>query len=298
MAVDNNSSNENNLMGASSSKESDNERDLENFTDFEDSGSEYDPDTAIAKSTGSSSDSTLEQIEDENLKQTKRTERKGRPKKGRNAKYLGQTFRNRKKLKDSNKKHYSIKGKLIKPKIFIDFLCNCTLKCNESISQENRKKVFENFWGLASYNAQTAYIAATVRQQGIKRKRNKQSTRRQYTRVYEISNIKVCRDMYIKTLHISPKRVNTALKKIKTGSVKDERGFIQGGHIKLSEETKNKVIHQISKFPTYISHYTRNESDAKYSVPDHTLRKMYHLYTEDELNHKLGFSSYKTIPIL
>ncbi|CAH1107427.1 unnamed protein product [Psylliodes chrysocephalus] len=139
MAVDNDNSNENNLMGASSSKESDNERDLDNFTDFKDSGSEYDPSTAIAESTGSSSDSILEQIEDENLEQTQRTERKGRSKKGRNEKYPGQTFSNRKKLKDSNKKHYSIKGKLIKPKIFIDFLSNSTLKCNESISQENRK---------------------------------------------------------------------------------------------------------------------------------------------------------------
>nr|XP_022904007.1 uncharacterized protein LOC111416270 [Onthophagus taurus] len=179
--------------------------------------------------------------------------------------------------------------------MFIDFQCNCTLKCNEHVTLAAREKFFTQFWGLESYNAQTTLIAATVKQQGIKRKRNKESNRRQNTRTYHVNNIKVCRDMYIKTLQISPKRVNTALKKIQTGNIKDERGFKCGGYNKLSKETKDKIINQIARFPMYISHYSRNETEAKFLATDLTLNKMYCLYTEEETNHKVGFSTYKTI---
>lgn len=101
--------------------------------------------------------------------------------------------------------------------------------------------------------------------------------------------------MYINTLRISPKRVNTALNKIKTGNIKDERGFKIGGYNKISQEIKNKVISQISKFPTYISHYCRNETEARFLATDLTLNKMYTLFNEEETNEKIGFSTYKAI---
>ncbi|XP_050510421.1 uncharacterized protein LOC126887115 [Diabrotica virgifera virgifera] len=282
------------------------------FTDFEDSGSEFDPKEAIADESDSTDqeqedeqedkqedeqedeqeDKQEDEQEDEPQHHTRQT---SRPKKGRVAKYPGQTFKSRKKLKDGNKKHYTVKGILKEPKQYIDFQCKCTLKCNEHVLSSIREKWFQQFWGLESYNAQTAFIAATIKVQGIKRKRNIESNRRQNTRIYEINNVRVCRDMYIQTLRISPKRVNTALNKIKAGNVKDERGFKIGGHKKISQEIKNKVISQIAKFPTYISHYCRNETDARFLATDLTLNKMYNLYNEEETNDKIGFSIYKTI---
>nr|CAI5856084.1 unnamed protein product [Callosobruchus analis] len=50
---------------------------------------------------------------------------KGRPKKGRRNKYPGQTFSTRKKLKDLNSTHYTVKGKLKEKKMFINFECSC-----------------------------------------------------------------------------------------------------------------------------------------------------------------------------
>ncbi|KAG5862454.1 hypothetical protein JTB14_015230 [Gonioctena quinquepunctata] len=55
---------------------------------------------------------------------------KGRSKEGRHTKYPGQTFATRKKLKDSNKTHYSVKGKLKGTKQFYDYKCRCLKKCS------------------------------------------------------------------------------------------------------------------------------------------------------------------------
>ncbi|CAG9814699.1 unnamed protein product [Phaedon cochleariae] len=98
---------------------------------------------------------------------------KGRSKKGRNNKYPGQTFATRKKLKDANKTHYTVKGKLKEAKQFIDYKCSCLKKCSEKLSGDEKGIYFKNFYDLASYDLQTSYIAATVKEMPIKRKRAK-----------------------------------------------------------------------------------------------------------------------------
>lgn len=52
------------------------------------------------------------------------------------------------------------------------------MKCHEKVPSSEREKLFDKFWQLGSYNIQTGYVGATVKQQGIKRKRNKESTKR------------------------------------------------------------------------------------------------------------------------
>lgn len=93
-----------------------------------------------------------------------------------------QTFASRKKLRDSNKAHYTIKGTFKNPKTFDDFECLCTNKCHEKISAESRKKIFEKFWELGSYNCQTGFIAACLKETDVKRKREKLSEKRKYSR--------------------------------------------------------------------------------------------------------------------
>lgn len=269
-------------------------RDLENFTEFEDSGSEFNPQDFGSDNSTSSSDNQGNIQRNQELL-AERVNFKGRPRKGRKTKFPGQTFNTRKQLKDSNKRHYSVNGKLIEPKTFIDFHCNCPLKCNDKIPAPEREKLFCKFWQLQSYNTQTGFICGTVKQQGVKRKRNKESNKRKMTRIYQLNNVTVCRNMYISTFQISTKRVDTSLKKISTGNLKDERGK-SGARVtkSLSEETINMVKCHIAKFPTYISHYSRNETESKFLAPDLTFKKMYMLYL-DGSNQNVSFSSYKKI---
>lgn len=100
----------------------------------------------------------------------------------------------------------------------------------------------------------------------VKRKRNKSSEIRQFTRVYTLNNIISCRNMFIHTFQISTKRVDTAVKKFKSTIIKDAQGNIENLNKALPDETKNKIISRISSFlPTNL-----------------TLSKMHSLYLEDQ----------------
>lgn len=89
---------------------------------------------------------------------------------------------------------------------------------------DKKQKLFEKFYDLASYNLQTSYIAATVKEMPVKRKRAKDGPGKSYTRVYMLGEVEVCRDTYINTYQISTKRVNTALEKKRSTRIQDERG--------------------------------------------------------------------------
>lgn len=93
-------------------------------------------------------------------------------------KYPGQTNRNWKQLGDYKCRHFSVAGKLVKPRLFVDYYCGCLMKCWEKVSSDERDSLFKEFWNLGSYDSQTGFIAATVQEQSIKRKRNKGSSMR------------------------------------------------------------------------------------------------------------------------
>ncbi|CAH1107459.1 unnamed protein product [Psylliodes chrysocephalus] len=74
----------------------------------------------------------------------------------------------------------------------------------------------------------------------------------------------------------------------------DQRGIKQDGKNKTSEEKVEEVINQINKIPTYISHYSRKKTDAKFLPPDVTLSKMYEMYSQ-EIENSVSITTYKKI---
>lgn len=188
----------------------------------------------------------------------------GRPKKGRKRKHCKQTFQSRKKLKDSNKPHMSVKGIYHNPKPFNDFNCNCPKRCTNKVPTAIRKKIFEKFWDLGSYDCQTTFIAALISEINTKRKRSL-TNKRIYTRHYQLDKVGVCKELFVKTLGISGKRVNTALNKIRSDSVTDKRGIHRKGVPRICPDEIQKVKDHINMFPRYKSHYCRGESgDTEY----------------------------------
>ncbi|CAH1128844.1 unnamed protein product [Ceutorhynchus assimilis] len=105
--------------------------------------------------------------------------------------------------------------------------------------------------------------------------RTKDGPGESFTRVYMLGKVEVCRrGTYINTYQISTKRVNTALEKKKRSTkIQDERGK-SGGKKEIDVESINKIIDHIAKFPTYVFHYYRSETEAKFSPYDLTERKM------------------------
>ncbi|KAH9636028.1 hypothetical protein HF086_008812 [Spodoptera exigua] len=145
----------------------------------------------------------------------------GRPSKGRKRKFGQMTREERKQRKYKNLSYVNYKKKEVSPKIFIDFNCNCVKKCSEKISLQDRQAEFEKFYELGSYHAQNMFIVAAVKEVPVKRRYVSQSQNisknRSFSRQYFLKGTPICREMFVKTIHTIPKRIDTALKKNEVG---------------------------------------------------------------------------------
>lgn len=131
-----------------------------------------------------------------------------------------------------------------------------------------------------------------VRECPIKRKRAKNSNKRNYSRQYTIHDVEVCKAFFLQTLRVSSSKINTCIKSNKrVEGVKDLRGVISGGKNKVSENRFQEVIQQIEKFPKYKSHYSREQTTCMYLRSDTTLSVMYNLYKEGSES-PVSFSKY------
>ncbi|XP_030765647.1 uncharacterized protein LOC115889720 [Sitophilus oryzae] len=261
------------------------ETDREEFENFEnDVEDDRDPDFIY-----SSSESSDEENDSPNVNATK----EGRPRKGRKRKYPEQTDKSRKILKNSNSPHTSKRGTAIEKKEFLDYRCNCLDRCYEKVNQEGRKAIFEKFWQAGSYTLQNSIICSSVKENPIKRRRANGNLKRNFTRTYYLESFPVCRDLFVRTLHISTKRVNTALKKSRTLELQDSRGKHQK-HFKISDIQRQEVVNHIKKIPKYKSHYRREQTDREYLPIDMTIECMYNLY-KLEVNNPVSLSTYKKI---
>ncbi|XP_077296972.1 uncharacterized protein LOC143918786 [Arctopsyche grandis] len=221
-----------------------------------------------------------------------------RPRKGRKRKYelTREEIRIR---KYKNLPHVNSRNKLIESKDFIDYDCGCPLKCNDLISVQKRRSEFQKFYDFGSYNSQSMFIAACVKEKPVKRsyvskKSKDKATRRQFSREYYLSGVRVCKNMFLKTLQTTSKRVDTSLKKIRSDeAITDKRGN-HGGWNKIAEEDELFIVNHIKKMPTC----RRENSDARFLMPEMKLRTIYDLYGEEVEKiprRKVSFSKFKNI---
>jgi hypothetical protein len=169
------------------------------------------------------------------------------------------------------------------------------MQCHARLTEDFKIQQFNKYWELANYDAQTMFIGALVKETLKKREYGRGNRIRQYSRTYSFNNIQICRETFINTLGISTKRVDTALKKLRSSSIVDKRGKKQGGMNKISEDKRQEIINQINQIPKYKSHYRRQEnSDTEFLPPEMTLSLMYRKYAE-EVQNPVSFATYKRI---
>lgn len=280
-----------------------NVNEVTNFEDSDDSvkdrdyqcESEGEDSTSRSSLSDNGNDNTEAAGHTDMLPESERETYKGRLKKGRKRKYKGQDRKLRKKS-NSNLPYYSAKGKFMDQRSFIDYQCKCKNQCYLKISAAERENFFTSYWNLADYNTQTTFLSTYVKENPTKRKRKSlDSEKRNFARTYLLgNNHQVCRDMFINTLQISTKRINTALCKVRTLAIPDKRG-IAGGHNKMSNDQRNAVISHINKVPRYKSHYCRaSTNNQEFLSIGTTLPFMYKLYKEENEN-IVSLSSYRKI---
>ena len=165
----------------------------------------------------------------------------------------------------------------------------CRLKCSDKISAEQRQMIFQEFYRLSTWEAQTTYITQSIMQFEPRRRtvpsNSDAGSRKTKSRAYYLTvsdesgshTVRVCKEMFLKTLDINTARVHYCLTK-----KKDCRGDARGSKNKpkTPADLTDYVKTHIGQFPKFISHYSRHRSSKEYLRDVNSISDMYRLYVE------------------
>lgn len=118
-----------------------------------------------------------------------------------------------------------IKLKDDRPMFIESFQCKCSSNCSQSISNSERRKFFETYHSLKSFEERCLLVTSTVSTQLVKRRRQNLNEQRCYARKYHINGKLVCKVFYLKTLNINKCRIDLAFQKLASGELYDKRGI-------------------------------------------------------------------------
>lgn len=196
-----------------------------------------------------------------------------------------------KNARNSGQRYVTKKGKIIEEKTFQDVPCSCKMKCNDKITQIQRKALFDAFWKMGNFKRQNTFICGLVQKSAVKQRRprkeegsrERKSSNKYFVKPENNLSVMVCKKYFLNTFILTEGRVARALKKTSDGRSPgdDLRGVNGCPSRKVSQEDKNYVMQHIQSFPSYESHYTRmHNPNRKYLRESLCLRKMYTLYVE------------------
>ncbi|CAG9840815.1 unnamed protein product [Diabrotica balteata] len=208
----------------------------------------------------------------------------------------------RKEKRNCGEQYVSTSNKVVKAKEFHNRECTCKGKCIQKISQEERKAIFTNFWNIANFSAQNAFLVGIVKLSKPATHRPRNGTRQKkavsYTYVLNTpkESHKVCKMYFLETFAISNGRLMRALKK---GEISFPGEDLRGKHApsnKTPEGNIQLVRDHINSFPSYESHYTRaHNPNRKFLDPELNVRTMYTLYKEKCVEDPVSESLYRQI---
>lgn len=191
----------------------------------------------------------------------------------------------RKRNRDCGFAYVSQRGKQIQQRTMKEQDCSkCKFKCNTKLSEDDRKQIFDTYWGLQDYNRQRDFICQSIKDVSPQRiKTGRRKTTLQYAFDFSTRRVRVCKMFFLNTLGIGRKTVTTAMKKKSIGGVfagGDKRGKFPSAN--KTPVTSIQLVHShIKSFPTMESHYVRKQSRRKYLAQDLNITKMWHLYASE-----------------
>lgn len=192
--------------------------------------------------------------------------------------------------------------------------CTCILKCLTKFCEENRKVVFDQYWGLGNIDRQRDFISKHVKffpksRCRLRTDKNEEvavNSRRNYTYIYNLPHlngteeVRVCKTFFLNTLDISSQVVKTVAQKcIENVTIPaDKRGKVKKNS-QLPPEVKESVRQHISSFVPVESHYCRKDSNRLLLPPTLNIAKMYDLYKEfcesSNISHMASSAVYRQI---
>lgn len=169
--------------------------------------------------------------------------------------------------------------------------CKCPKKCYEKVLNEDREKIFNEFWNYGNYDLQNSYLHGRIKISGVKRRYTKKDESRRnntvsYTILKNSVEINVCKKAFLNIHGVqkSRGRIEQLVKKMSDGlstSPLDKRGLHDARSNKYTEEQNESVFAHISSIPKYQSHYSRKDNpDKLFFGHEYSYSNLYEDYCE------------------
>jgi hypothetical protein len=190
----------------------------------------------------------------------------------------------RKRARNEGKQYISKKGKLVPARKITYHRCGrCVNRCNDVLPDEERDKIFHNYWRMGDKQRQRDFIANHISVKHVNKCRNEGSRRKNTMHYFFTVNnnkIKVCKAVFLKTLGIGEKTVTyTMAHTSQSGQASCEKRCTPPG-IKKPQAVREAVKSHIASFPALESHYSRRGTSKKYLEKDLNIKKMHSMYLE------------------
>ncbi|XP_034250507.1 uncharacterized protein LOC117650953 [Thrips palmi] len=209
--------------------------------------------------------------------------------------------RERKKLRNCGKSYVRQNGKTVMERKPSEVHVCSKLKCQDIITEEIADTLCQEFWNLADIDRERQYIASRInRCRPVRRRQRFDDSERsrnfQYKYYLDINGERhqVCKSTFLGTLCLSERMVRTVTDQVASAvsslPVNDRRGHCAPKH-KLPAATEAAIKKHIDSFPSYVSHYAREQTNALYFASNLNYKKMYQLYCEADYP-KVSYSVY------
>lgn len=99
----------------------------------------------------------------------------------------------RKRLRQAGSEYTDTKGKIVEAREMKDIDCNkCRFECSLNVDEDNRRRIFQEYWGLKSYDRQRDFICSHVLQGESKAKGGEKKNERGDKKIQICCGWKVC----------------------------------------------------------------------------------------------------------
>ncbi|RUS76450.1 hypothetical protein EGW08_015791 [Elysia chlorotica] len=190
----------------------------------------------------------------------------------------------RKRLRLKGEAYTSVRGKPVEAKLVKEVDCSkCLFTCTSKIDESQRIVLNKMYWELDTYEKKINYLSEYVETYSPK----KQTTgRKAFSRRYFFAvngvKVRVCKDFFLSTLHISESTIATALKKTRNGpdSIADMRGRHKAGK-KSPEDTLQNIRELIIYLTGFRPHKPANNLMVKMKPELFDVNRLYQIYKYD-----------------
>ena len=190
----------------------------------------------------------------------------------------------RKERKNTGKSYVSATTKRTMPaKSVQPHNCNkCRYKCSQKVSENIRQNIFDLYYSDGmTFERKRDFICQHISIKPTSKRYGR--SYKQYARTYSLplenTQVRVCKDFFLKTLDIGDKLIRYTLAKKQHGTIGglDQRGK-HTPHNKTTTENISYIKRHIESFPVVESHYQRKGTKRMFLEQGLSISKMFELY--------------------